>query len=561
MQQAFIPVQLNERISIMDSLRGIAILGIFIANLGAGFSFYDATLNNSGPFFHPLDKTFQFWQHVFIEGKFYSIFSLLFGWGMAIQLKRSEAKGLTPVKFMRRRLTFMFLLGLAHLLLLWTGDIVAFYSLVGFVFLWIRKWSDRKLFITAIVMLCLPVLIYFLRMKWNVLLAPAGLLYGTGTTVDSYLTGSKSFDEFLIKLKTENYFFQLKSLVAGVFYRFGDLIFQSRPLKVLGMFILGYLLGRNDRYTQLIANKKLLWTIAGAGLAIGLPANYQLSKLMETGLYYQLKIEGFYQSIAYALGVAPLALAYVSLFFLFAQTVIGKKITAVLPVKSFEDEDKYVFMATSLGTVKKSKLSDFSRPMKRGIIAVNLDEGDFLIGAAMTNGTNDVMLFSDSGKAVRFDENDVRAMGRNARGVRGMNLEEGQRVIAMLVAESEQQSVLTATENGFGKRTPVSEYTRHGRGTKGMIAIQTSERNGKVVSAVLVNPTDEIMLITTGGVLVRTRVSEIREMGRATQGVTLISVDEGTWLSGLQRIVESDAEDLGEVEEGDSPDAPAATEE
>lgn len=239
----------------------------------------------------------------------------------------------------------------------------------------------------------------------------------------------------------------------------------------------------------------------------------------------------------------------------------GEKITAVLPVKSFEDEEKYVFMTTSLGTVKKSKLSDFSRPMKRGIIAVNLDEGDFLIGAAMTNGTNDVMLFSDSGKAVRFDENDVRAMGRNARGVRGMNLEEGQRVIAMLVAESEEQSVLTATENGYGKRTPVAEYTRHGRGTKGMIAIQTSERNGKVVSAVLVNPADEIMLITTGGVLVRTRVSEIREMGRATQGVTLISVDEGTWLSGLQRIVESDAEVLGEAEEDNSPDAPAATEE
>lgn len=330
MQQAFLPVQLNERISIMDSLRGIAILGIFIANLGSGFSFYDSSLANSGPFFHPLDKSFQFWQHVFIEGKFYSIFSLLFGWGMAIQLKRSEVKGLTPVKFMRRRLTFMFLLGLAHLLLLWTGDIVAFYALVGFVFLWIRKWSERKLFITAIVMLCLPVLIYFLRMKWNVLLAPAGLLYGTGTAVDSYLTGSKSFDEFLINLKTENYFFQLKSLVAGVFYRFGDLIFQSRPLKVLGMFILGYLLGRNDRYKQLIANKKLLWTIAGAGLVIGLPANYQLSKLMETGLYYQLKIEGFYQSIAYAFGVAPLALAYVALFFLFAQTGVGKRITAVL---------------------------------------------------------------------------------------------------------------------------------------------------------------------------------------------------------------------------------------
>lgn len=237
----------------------------------------------------------------------------------------------------------------------------------------------------------------------------------------------------------------------------------------------------------------------------------------------------------------------------------GEKITAMLPVKDFEDENKFVFMATSLGTVKKSRLSDFSRPMKRGIIAVNLDEGDFLIGAAMTDGSHDVMLFSDSGKAVRFDENDVRAMGRNARGVRGMNLEEGQQVIALLVAESEEQSVLTATENGFGKRTPVSEYTRHGRGTKGMIAIQTSERNGKVVSAVLVNPSDEIMLITTGGVLVRTRVSEIREMGRATQGVTLISVDEGTWLSGLQRIVESDVEEPDAAgDEGAEPDDQAS---
>jgi DNA gyrase subunit A len=145
---------------------------------------------------------------------------------------------------------------------------------------------------------------------------------------------------------------------------------------------------------------------------------------------------------------------------------------------------------------------------------------------------------------VRFDENDVRPMGRTARGVRGMNLEEGQQVIALLVAENEQQSVLTATENGFGKRTPITEYTRHGRGTKGMIAIQTSERNGKVVAATLVDVSDEIMLITTGGVLIRTRVSEIREMGRATQGVTLIAVEDGTKLSGLQRIVETDLEEV-----------------
>ena len=235
----------------------------------------------------------------------------------------------------------------------------------------------------------------------------------------------------------------------------------------------------------------------------------------------------------------------------------GEKITVVLPVRTF-DENRYVFMATSLGTVKKTSLSDFSRPMKRGIIAVDLDPGDFLIGAAVTDGHHDVMLFSDSGKAVRFDENDVRPMGRAARGVRGMMLEEGQQVISMLVAGSETQSVLTATENGFGKRTPVSEYTRHGRGTKGMIAIQTSERNGRVVAAVLVEPRDELMLITTGGVLVRTRVSEIREMGRATQGVTLISVDQGMRLSGVQRVVEADAEEEPGETDPAAPGEPAA---
>ncbi|KND56012.1 DNA gyrase subunit A [Candidatus Paraburkholderia kirkii] len=219
----------------------------------------------------------------------------------------------------------------------------------------------------------------------------------------------------------------------------------------------------------------------------------------------------------------------------------GEKINVVLPIKEFS-ADKYVFMATALGTVKKTPLEAFSRPLKKGIIAVGLDEGDYLIGAAITDGEHDVMLFSDAGKAVRFDENDVRAMGREARGVRGMQLEDGQQVIALLVAGGENLSVLTATENGYGKRTPINEYTRHGRGTKGMIAIQTSERNGRVVAATLVEPESEIMLITTAGVLIRTRVSEIREMGRATQGVTLISLDEGTKLSGLQHIAEAEAE-------------------
>ncbi len=235
----------------------------------------------------------------------------------------------------------------------------------------------------------------------------------------------------------------------------------------------------------------------------------------------------------------------------------GEKITVVLPVKAFA-EDQYVFMATSRGTVKKTALSDFSNPRKAGIIAVDLDEGDYLIGAGLTSGSHDVMLFSDGGKAVRFDENDVRAMGRNARGVRGMALEEGQSVIALLVAENETQTVLTATENGYGKRTPIGEYTRHGRGTKGMIAIQTSERNGKVVGAVLVMPSDQIMLITDGGVLVRTRVSEIREMGRATQGVTLISVDDGSRLSGVQRVAESDVLDADADADADGADVEGA---
>jgi DNA gyrase subunit A len=224
----------------------------------------------------------------------------------------------------------------------------------------------------------------------------------------------------------------------------------------------------------------------------------------------------------------------------------GEKINAVLPVSEFV-EDKYVFFATADGTVKKTPLAQFANPRTKGIIAIALDEGDFLIGVALTDGNHDVMLFSDEGKAVRFDENDVRAMGRDTRGVRGMNLAQGKKagggkVISLLVAEDEQQSVLTATENGYGKRTPIAEYTRHGRGTQGMIAIQTSARNGKVVAATLVSVEDEIMLIGTNGVMIRTRVKEIREMSRSTQGVTLINLDKDDKLAGLSRIAEPEEE-------------------
>jgi len=223
------------------------------------------------------------------------------------------------------------------------------------------------------------------------------------------------------------------------------------------------------------------------------------------------------------------------------QLADGEKINAILPVSEFA-ADKYVFFATTNGTVKKTSLVDFSRPMKRGIIAIKLDDDDHLVGVAITDGKHDVMLFSNAGKAVRFDENDVRPTGRASRGVRGMKLGDKQKVISLLVAEDEDQSVLTATENGYGKRSPIGEYTRHGRATQGMIAIKTSARNGKVVAATLVKVDDEIMLIGTSGVLIRTRVKEIREMGRTAQGVTLMNVEKGEKLAGLSRIAEAEIE-------------------
>ena len=248
----------------------------------------------------------------------------------------------------------------------------------------------------------------------------------------------------------------------------------------------------------------------------------------------------------------------------------GEKITVVVSVKEF-DENRFVFMATAQGTVKKTSLADFSRPRPSGIIAVGLDEGDYLIGAAVTDGSYDVMLFSSEGKAIRFHEDDVRAMGRQATGVRGMRLpEDGSRkVVCMLAAKDETQTVLTATENGFGKRTPIAEYTKHGRGGQGMNAIQSSERNGALVGAVLVDDHDEVMLISTGGVLIRTAVAQIREQGRSTQGVTLIALGEGEKLAGVERIVERDAEegngngggnggDGGNGGTGEQVDAPAA---
>ena len=220
----------------------------------------------------------------------------------------------------------------------------------------------------------------------------------------------------------------------------------------------------------------------------------------------------------------------------------GEKINAILTVKEFVDNE-YIFMATAKGTVKKTPLSDFSNPRKSGIIAIKLDNGDYLIGAGITKGENDVVLVSNHGKAVWFGESDVRSMGRNARGVRGMKLTDGGEVLSLLIAENDAQSVMVATENGYGKRTQLSEFRRSGRGTQGVKAIQVSDRNGQVVGAKLVGDHDELMLITTGGVLIRTRVSEIRELGRATQGVTLINLGDDEKLRGLEKVAESEHHD------------------
>ncbi|MFZ5756703.1 MAG: DNA gyrase subunit A [Pseudomonadota bacterium] len=231
----------------------------------------------------------------------------------------------------------------------------------------------------------------------------------------------------------------------------------------------------------------------------------------------------------------------------------NEKVTAILPLKGF-DAGKYVFMATGDGTVKKVELEAFSRPRTAGIIAIDLDGNDRLVGVALTSGDNDIMLFSNEGQAIRFHESDVRAMGRGAAGVRGIRMPDGFRVVSLIVADTTAQ-VLTACANGYGKRTPVDEFRLQGRGGGGTIAIQTSDRNGELVAAVQVHDADQLMLISDQGTLVRTRVDEVRQTGRSAQGVTLIKLDTGEKLVGVVRV-----EDMGEDEEGDGGEAPDAGE-
>ena len=236
----------------------------------------------------------------------------------------------------------------------------------------------------------------------------------------------------------------------------------------------------------------------------------------------------------------------------------GERITAMLPIREFE-EGRYVFMATADGTVKKTSLAAFSRPRAAGIIAVDLEEGDKLVGVSLTDGFRDVMLCTTEGKAIRFSEDDVRPMGRNASGVRGIKLPEAAQVISLIIPDA-QGRVLIASENGFGKLTSVEEFPVHGRGGQGVIAMQTTERNGQLVAAAQVAPTDELMLMSSNGTLVRTRASDISVLGRNTQGVRLIRLDEGERLIGVEPVEPESVDDDEPSADGASemaPDAPA----
>lgn len=327
------PVQLKDREIFMDVLRGIAILGIFIANLQF-FSYYSSTA--SGAYIYPaLDKKFSFLHAMFIEGKFYSIFSLLFGWGIALQMSRSKADDATTVKFIKRRLWFMMLLGGIHLIFIWIGDIVAFYSMVGFLLLALRKKSNKKLFIIGIVLILSPIVLYFFKMKFQWLNAPAGILFEVSNYLQTHFAGiTKEMNEDIIIKQSHSLITDVKINMANAPFRYAYLFFVSRIPKVLGMMLIGFVIGRSGIYKKLNEYKKqLLWFVV-IGLIVSIPANYMLAHYMQNpDSYYGLKMEGWYETIAYALGVAPLAMVYaIVIALLFQQNFLQKIFVIIAPV-------------------------------------------------------------------------------------------------------------------------------------------------------------------------------------------------------------------------------------
>ena len=326
------PTQNNERETFMDALRGFAILGIFIANL-ASFSFYNESNNIISPWIvEGWDGTVQFLHHFFIEGKFYSIFSLLFGWGIAMQLKRAASKGNDAFPMLKRRLYIMLLLGALHLLI-WFGDIVFFYALLGFVALPLLRFSNKNLLITGVLLILSPILLYALKMTFPVLSYPTALLYEIGNQISTSFFGEMNHEKFTSLMHEGSWLDHLKRNIARFFHRYGYLFYVSRISKVIGMFLIGYVIGRYDFYKNLLLHKKLAIRIIVVGILLGLPFNYLLASYMSSpldGEYHNLQPSGLIFTIYYALGVVPLALAYVGLLMFAFQTSFGHKLLQIV---------------------------------------------------------------------------------------------------------------------------------------------------------------------------------------------------------------------------------------
>lgn len=354
------PVQNKEREVFMDVLRGFAILGILIANLTAGGLGWGPNRLDSGPWLLPeMDKKLSFVYDIFIDGKFYSIFSFLFGWGISLQIQRGIAGGVDAISTIKRRLLFMLLLGSVHILI-WPGDIVLFYAMLGFLLLPCRKLSNKTLLITGGLLILLPIGLYALKMQWPVLNTPSVILDEMGMKLWSQWMGISTEAQFRTWIEHANWWDVLKSNVIGVLGRFGYLFFISRIPKVFGMFLIGFAMGRSGFYRSITQNKTTVYWIVGLGLLIGLPANYVLAHYMTHfgNDYFRFKTNGLYQTIAYAFGVAPLALAYVGTFMLCFQTAFGKKWMSVFaPVGKMAFSNymmhslvcQFVFLGAGLG--------------------------------------------------------------------------------------------------------------------------------------------------------------------------------------------------------------------
>lgn len=334
MQISSHPINTHEREIFMDILRGLAIFGILIANLTSGGLGWGTNNPETGPFLLPEpDEHLNFVYTILIEGKFYSIFSLLFGWGIALQVQRGINTGSDAIPLIRRRLMFMLLLGFIHLLI-WPGDIVFFYAILGFLLLQFRRFSDKTLLIAGGGLILMPIFLYAAKMHWAWANTPAELMKAMESATYQYLIGIDSLGEnfdssaFITWINQSNWCGIFELNVGGIFWRFWYLFFVSRIPKVLGMFLIGYALGRSNFYKNIAQNKRTIYWIIGLGLVIGLPANFCLAYFEKNhgADYYNLGINGLYQTIAYAMGVAPLALAYVGILMLCFQKAIGKKI-------------------------------------------------------------------------------------------------------------------------------------------------------------------------------------------------------------------------------------------